>query len=361
MEEVQPTRSARRGRRRDRTRRTVLGVAAAVVVVVAPLPLLLVAQDDGSVRTDDPDRTAVSPLATVRAAIGRTAEAGSFEVDVVTITSSVRTGMPPLTNRIESHGIVNLDPYAMMTLTGPGSYEGSRTYVDSTHVWLNPQPEFRQRGTLLTDFAQMVLSALGPGPGAVAVLTLANRGGNLNLAEDAAAAAEPAGNGEVDGIDVTYYDVTIDLTRLADSAANSAVQQQAIADAVAILRSNGYEGTQQRIGLDAAGFIRESISSTTFADGSTTEHRMVLTNIGCAPRLTMPDEPAAPEEPTGGCIQPPSTAPTTTITAPVPTTTAPSATSTTGPTATTAASPTTSTTAPPPSTTAPPLTTPTAT
>ncbi len=175
------------------------------------------------------------------------------------------------------------------------------------------------------------------------MISLASPGGALNLEQAAIADATAAGNGSVDGVDVTYYDVTIDMAKLADTPDLTDVQRATIAAALPLLRQGGYSGTTERIGVDSVGYIREITATNHFSDGSTGTRHSVLSNFGCAPKITPPDQ-----------VGPAVTAPAS-CTSPVPPTTTLTATSTTTPSATTASVPssssTTTTSGPAPTTT----------
>jgi hypothetical protein len=358
------------GRARPRSGWTAFAAAAVVLVIVA-VPLVSFALDDGSTSTPGPDHKALvdtDPLAAVRAALGQTFAAGSYESDTVSeSTSTLRSSCgslggslggpgvtvvtrpicptaPPVTQRFETHTIVNFEPYAMKSQTQSSSLGAITTHLNSTTVWQlggatvgystgNP-------GIPLPNYVAQVLGTLGPGPGAMAMLSLASRGGYLNLEEESIASATPAGTGTVRDVEVTYYDVTIDIKKLADAPDLSDVQRATIEAAIPKLEQAGYTGTQERIGIDAQGYIRSVYATTSFADGSTWVRHSVLYNFGCAPKVTMPNEPPAPPT-TTPCVPPP-----TTTTEPPTTTSAPPASTTSTP-----ASSTTSTSAPPSTTT----------
>ena len=134
-------------------------------------------------------------------------------------------------------------------------------------------------GAPLSGFANLVEGTLGPGPGALSVISLANPNGYLNLDQQAIQSATPAGNGSVDGTPVTYYDVTIDVAKLADAANLTDQQRLTIQDALQVLQAQGYTGTKATVGVDAAGFIRDITSTTRFADGSTLHPRHPLLEL----------------------------------------------------------------------------------
>jgi hypothetical protein len=339
---------ARRGRHRRGRRRTVRVLSLLTVVALVSVIVVRLGGDgdEGEVVSGGPR----DALATVRAAVGRTSAAGSYEIDVVTTmtqpgssscavllapnsnlpTESTCATFGPLTNRFTGHAIVNLDPYAMVAETNSG-LGAITTHVKSTHVWqLGGATVGYGPGTpglSLAEYSAQVVGTLGRGPGALAMI--ASRGGYLYLEEEAIASAEPAGTGTVGDVPVTYYDVTIDVTRLADAPNLSDIQRQTIAAALPLLEESGYAGTTERIGVDDQGHVREVNATTNFDDGSSTVGHSILSNFGCAPKVHMPNE----------------TPPRATTPAPC------DASTTASPSATTAASP--STTTVPSTTTAP--------
>ena len=179
----------------------------------------------------------------------------------------------------------------------------------------------------------------------------------LNLEQEAVAKAAPAGAGSVDGVNVTYYDVTIDMTKLADTEGLSDVQHATIEAALPLLEQGGYTGTTERIGVDDAGYVREVTASNHFDDGSAGVRHTVLSNFGCAPRVSPPDQGAAQVATPPPCA--PTTPPTTSLPAPTstPTSTGPTTTTKVAPSSTSAPSPPTTTQGSPPTTLPTPSTT----
>src|SRR5262249_22478527 len=148
------------------------------------------------------------PVAAVRAAVGQTMAAGSYEMDTVSTSTSAPRSVcgavpnpsatlaqpstcvtfPPTANRFETHSIVNFDPYAMVSQTQASGLGAITTHINSTHVWqlggatVGYGPG--DPGILITDYSRQVLGTIGRGPGALAMLSLASRGGYLNLEEE---------------------------------------------------------------------------------------------------------------------------------------------------------------------------------
>ena len=338
-----------RVRRRRRRRRAVRVVSVLTVLALVPLVVVRLSGDgdEGRVVSGGPG----DALATVRAAVGRTSAAGSYEMDLTTTMAQPGTSSSPgrrarcmsptgvtwckasqaLTNQFTGHAIVNLEPYAMVSETNSPSLGAIATHVNSTHVWqLGGATVGYGPGTpgvSLTDYSSQVVGTLGRGPGALAMISIASRGGRLFLEEEAIASAKPADTGTVGDVPVTYYEVTIDVTRLVDAPNLSDVQRETIAAALPLLEESGYRGTTERIGVDDMGYVREIDSTTDFDDGSRMVGHSVLSNFGCAPTVYMPNETPPPASEPSPCATTPTVSPSTTAspsTASPATTTAPS-------------------------------------
>ena len=336
---------AGRGRHRRGRRRAVRVLSVLTVVALVPVIVVRLSGDgdDGQVVSGGPQ----DALATVRAAVGRTSAAGSYEIDLVTTMTQPETSscdvlvgpnstlpaestcvmLGPLTNQFTGHAIVNLEPYAMVSETNSPSLGAITTHVNSTHVWqLGGATVGYGPGTpglSLADYSSQVVGTLGRGPGALAMISIASRGGYLYLEEEAIASAEPAGTGTVGDVPVTHYDVTIDVTRLVDAPNLSDIQRQTIAAALPLLEESGYTGTTERIGVDDMGHVREVNATTNFDDGSSTVGHSVLSNFGCAPKVYVPNETLPPATEPSPCATTTTGSPSTTA-SPSTTTTSPS-------------------------------------
>jgi sugar lactone lactonase YvrE len=329
-------------RRKRRARQRMIGVVAFVLLVASVPVWLAVTRDspgglDRAITKDD-------ALVDVRAAIGRTVASGSYESDIETHSTSpvmAPSCAPSVscapasgesTFKSSGHIIVNFDPYVMRSDSN-NSFGNTRLYVTPTNIWLQGQGVNGAPsgpvgpGTPLSMFAKSIVGALGPSQGGLAAMNLAVPGGQMNLHEEAVASATAAGTGEVRGTPVTYYDVTIDLTRLADTPGLTDVQRDTIAYVLPLLRQGGYSGTTERIGVSDDGYIREITLTNHFTDGSTGTQHHVLSNFGCAPKVNPPDRQPPEAEPREcKAAETPTTTPATTeTTKPTPTSTAPAA------------------------------------
>ena len=354
--------------RRPGWRHAVVGGLVAALAIAA-VPLLAGLGGDSSGRVDRHVTNDEAVLA-VRAAVGNTAASGSYDTEFDTHstypTASASQQCPPgsscasatgtSTFGSSGHSTVSFDPY-VSRIDSSGTYGAHTLYVTSTTIWLSSGDTVATAGSgiSLSSFASSVEGALGPSPGALAMIGLASPGGTLNLEQEAVADATPAGTGSVDGANVTYYDVTIDMTKLADTPDLTDVQRETIQAALPLLHQGGYTGTTERIGVDDAGYIREVTATNHFADGSTGTRHTVLSNFGCAAKVSAPDQIAPPVTTTRTCTPPTTTtllAPTTSTPAAPTTTTLLAPTTTSIPSTSTTTRPTPSTTpAPQPSST----------
>jgi hypothetical protein len=353
----------------------IAGVVVAVIVVAVPVVAVsLSGSGDGPVVRSDATHVVVAALGTT-AASGRYDLTSTLHVDtprnpascadappaggtsegVSASGSCVSSGIRPGVD-ITSHGTVNLNPYALVSTSYQSGLGEITTYFNGTTVWEMGGGNYGSTtGSPLSGFASLVEGSLGPGEGASAMISIASHGGYLSLEESAIQNASPAGTGTVDGTAVTYYDVTIDVAKLADAADLTDEERTTIHDALPLLRSAGYSGTTERIGIDAAGFIREISATEHFSDGSSEVRQSILSNFGCAGTVYMPNETPPPVTTTTPC-QPPATStpasPTSTTspatTTPATTSVAPAATAPTPPTKTTPSPPPTTTTTPTP-------------
>ncbi len=384
------TDASRRRRSRRRTGVVLLAAAVAASLVVVTLVVALARDDSGRQVEIGTDSTQ-----TVLAALAATVNSGGYDLDF-TFRSEVgaaaaenacrpvpgatpgETQMVCTSTRptdVSGHGTVNTNPYAMTVVSEVSGIGPVTLFVNGTTVWQLGGANYGTGGTFgagtlkadgtsdapagasLSGFASLVESTIGPGQGALSMMSLANNSGYLGLEASAIESAVTDGEGALsDGTPVTYYSVTIDVTKMAEGEGLTDEQRQAISDAVAMLQSAGYAGTEERVGIDAAGFIREVTASTKFADGSSMTRHTVFSNFGCAARISMPNE-AVPGGTAGTC--PPVSAATTTV--PTTSTTAPASSTSTTVAPTTTGAPVTLPPTTDPPTTGPPTTGPTTT
>ncbi len=131
------------------------------------------------------------------------------------------------------------------------------------------------------------------------MMGMASPTGYLDLEQPAVTGATEVGTATVDGVAVTQYELAVDPTSLATAPGTSSEEQSAIEAAIATLTTQGYRTIHDLVSIDASGFIRESTSTVTFADGGTVTLDAHFSNFGCAGTVLMPGQGGISTPPTG--------------------------------------------------------------
>jgi hypothetical protein len=339
--DVPPRRASVSARRRG----LIGGLVAVLLIAAVPVVVSLVdGSQSGTGGRGDATRS-------VLAALGETVAAGSYDMTfsgryapgnaestgACPAMASCVAGASRAAVDVSGHGTVNLDPYAMVAISNVSGLGSVTTYVNGTTVWelgggnygATPLAGGAPSGNALSGFAGSVEGFLGPGQGALAMIALANPTGYLHLEQAAVQAATPVGNGTVDGSTVDYYDVTVDVSKMAEAPNLTDEERITTQAALQVLSRAGYSGTIDRIGVDPAGFIREVTSTTRFSDGSEASTHTILSNFGCAAKVYTPDQPAPPVTTTAApCTSPDTTTTTSEATTSTTSTSTPPSTST---------------------------------
>ena len=350
------------------------GVAVAALVGVVAAAVAVVATSPGGSDHTTSRRVVSSPAArALFAALGETTGAGSYDATYTFHATQGSTSRAPavpcpvvsrsaqsstatssrdatsttlgrclmtLPNRdvtITGHATINTDPYRMVATSEVSGLGAVTIRVDGSHLWetgggyygVEPGRDAGP-GSTLSGFAGLVGGTLGAGQGALTMITLASPNGYLNLEKQAVSGVTPAGGGTVDGASVLYYEVAIDVAKILDVPGLTGEQSKTVTEALAQLGRAGYRGTTVKVGVDEAGFIRETTSVAEFADGSRMTSHTVLSNFGCAGTVRLPGDPPTTTSPVS-CVSPDTT------------TTAPAATTTTTPNTTARETPASST------------------
>jgi hypothetical protein len=282
---------------------------------------------------DDVQQSSGAPLATVtRSCAGVVAHtavagAGTINVSPKAMSASANVGG-------------NLD--VTLTLHGDLVAEGGGAAYGSVST----------PGQPLSGFADLVESSIGPRAGALAMTQMASPNAYFSLEKQAVTGATATGHSAVDGVAVTDYDVSIDVSQLLLVPGLTADEQTTMRTALAKLHTEGYHDSRVEVSIDAEGFVRRIDSVARFADGGTVTFDATYTDFGCAPIVPPFGSPPAP------IVACTATPPTT----PAPATSTPSSTTTTVPAITTPdapplTDPSTSSTSPPPTAPAPTSTT----
>jgi len=212
---------------------------------------------------------------------------------------------------IAGQGTIDTDPFAMVATSAvPGL--GTITARDNgTDVWelgggnygLSPGSHDSGPGALLSGFGNLVEGTLGPRQGALDMMGLASPTGYLELDQSSITSADQIGTGTVDGVPVTVYQVTLDIAQDASVPGTNAVQNTAIADAIGVLKAQGYTETTVQVSIDAGGYVRRTVSTAAFSDGATQTSETTFSDFGCAGTVLMPGQQGTTSPP-AGCVSP---------------------------------------------------------
>jgi hypothetical protein len=361
---------AGRGRRRG------LVVAGACVLCLAAvgLPVALVVASGGPAPTPAPavhQEGSSAAKTTVLSALSATTDSGSFNMtyeysglSAPTTTTTTASCPPPAAQgseavvqpgngvsvvvpaqqtqncvlsvgsaasgqRITGQGTIDTDPYAIVASSVVPGLGDITLRANANDVWeigggdygLSPGSQTNGPGSPLSGFASLVEGTLGDREGALAMLGLANPTGYLNLEQQKVTAADFIGTGTVDGVAVNEYKVMTNPAVQPDLPGLSSEQAKTISDAQAVLAKNGIEGSTLVISIDASGYIRQSTTTSTFSDGSSSFSEATFSDFGCAGTVLMPGQTGSGTPP-AGCVSPDTgLAPTTTTTLPATTST----------------------------------------
>ena len=213
---------------------------------------------------------------------------------------------------VSGQGIIDTNPLSMVVTTSVGP----TVRIDSTDYWegggsdtLAPTTTPAANGSTapsgspISGFAGLVEGTLGQQAGAVAMIGMASPTGYLDLTQNSVTGAGADGTGTVDGVPVTWYVVQENVAQLADAPGVTAEEAQTIQAAMSVLNGAGYSGTRVTLGVDASGFIRQSTSVASFANGWTVTLEGTYSNFGCAGTVLMPGQSGSGTAPTG-CVSP---------------------------------------------------------
>ena len=362
-----------------RRRRTGVGIAAVALIAVIAIVVVLVATRDDRADQHVTHRVVTGPAGrALYAALGATTAAGSYTAtfdfqstpspnapkprtvpcpevhrgsgtviiapDGITSATTFESGsgtsgctmveVPRQAVSITGHATVNTDPYRMVAESQVTGFGAITVHVDSTRLWETGGGNYGLDGSNdgpgspLSGFASLVEGTLGAGQGALTMITLASPNGYLHLEKEAVSGVTPAGTGVVDGTPVTFYEVDVDPAKLLDIPGLSGEQIKTIHAGLDGLKQVDYKSTRVKVAIDDAGFIRQTSSVATFADGSRMTSTTTLSNFGCAGIVRLPGDPPAPTTPTVPCVSP-DTGTTTTSTSTTSTSTSTTTTTTT--------------------------------
>ncbi len=346
--EDEPQAGAPSRRRRGPVVAVVCLVCAAAVAV--PVGLTLASGGDGRASKEGAghgDRTA---MASVLSALSATTDSGSFNVTyqfsgpssptsspTTTPTSQCTNVVEPASGQtatgpgevtqelcgeisgtnaqggepITGQAIVDTNPYAMVATSQVPGLGTVTLRTDGNDIWelggadygLSPGSTTGGAGSPLSGFAGLVEGTLGQREGASAMLGLASPTGYLNLDQQEITGADFTGTSTVDGVAVDQYRVFLDPSEEADLPDLTAEQSTTISQALAVLAQNGYLGVSTVVSIDASGYIRQSVSTAKYSDGSTSMGEATFSDFGCAGTVLMPGQQGS-SSPPAGCVSP---------------------------------------------------------
>lgn len=326
--------------------RFVTGMAVSVlciVVVAVPLTLVLTSAKSGP--------PAGARLGTRRAqhrvlaALSATIDSGSFDMTYSDQPPTAPSSTGPTTTcptsglenegcgypgsrgvTVAGQGTIDTNPFAMVASSDVPGIGPVTARADGTDVWeigggnygLSPGSTTGP-GSPLSGFANLVEGTLGSRQGALGMMGLASPTGYLELDQNAITGTSQIGTSVVDGVAVTVYRVTLDPAQQATVPGATPEEATTIADALAVLQQQGYTGTTVTVSIDAAGYIRQTISVASFSDGVTQTSETTFSDFGCAGTVLMPGQ-TGPAAPPSGCVSPDTATTTVTPTTEVTTT-----------------------------------------
>ncbi len=362
-------------------RRRGLVVAVACIVcaaaVAVPVALTLESGGSGTATKSGAGRGDHAAIAPVLSALSATVASGSYDMTYSDTTTPPTAQCPqagtdssalPTTTcssgllaPITGHGIVDTNPYAMVTVTDDGPLGTITLYDNGTDVWELGGGDYGLAGpgqagpgAPLSGFAGSVEGTLGQVAGALDMQGLAGGTGYLDLESQEIQGVQPAGTGTVDGVPVTIYKLSESGLQDPDISGLTSEQIATISAADAIIKQSGFAGETTWVSVDSEGYVREQKTEYTLPDGSTVTGDTVLSNFGCAGTVVMPGQQGS-SSPPAGCVSPDtaaapaststtSTAPTVPTTATVPLSSTPTTVSSSPQMTTTTTTLTTSTT-----------------
>jgi hypothetical protein len=218
--------------------------------------------------------------------------------------------------------IVNVDPYALISVSHVSNFGDVTVRADSTSVWEQGGANYGLEvgsdtgpGQSLSGFAGLVEGTLGRREGAGAMMGLASPYGYLSVVKNAITGAVKVGPATVDGAPVTVYRVSVDPAGLAAVPGLSDEQRRTIDAAISVLHEEGLSGNTTDISVDEHGLVVRTVSTNFFADGGSVTGDNTFSAFGCAGAIQMPNRPVTtgtlPPTCTGDGAPPP--LPTTTL------------------------------------------------
>jgi hypothetical protein len=165
-----------------------------------------------------------------------------------------------------------------LNISTNSEFNGTQVRVDATDSRVKESSGSQSQNSSLSDFATITEQTLGTREGAVAMLSLSSPTGYLDLTQEQAAGAQPAGNAN----GLAYFEVTLSPEQMATVSGTSPEEAKTITAALSALAGMGYTGTTMRIGVGGDGLIHSVVSTTNFTDGGAVTLTATFSNFGSA-------------------------------------------------------------------------------
>lgn len=313
------------------SRRRLLSLGLATLVIVTVVALLAVDRPPSKLRSNAAGHSS-SPRLLVRLVADDanvTVASGSYDMTFTDTTSppthceqmggnGIQFQGPPSGPTCQSnplpsisgHGTVDTNPYAMVAVSQDGPLGTITTYDNGTDIWEIGGGDYGLAGpgrsgpgAPLSGFAGSVEGTVGQQAGALDMQGLASGTGYLDLEANEIQGAQPAGTGQVDGVPVTIYKLSVTGLQDPDLNGLSPEQVKTMREADAILQETRFSGKTTWVSVDADGYIRETRTTYTLSNGSNVVQDTVLSNFGCAGTVLMPGQSGSTAAP-AGCVSP---------------------------------------------------------
>jgi hypothetical protein len=306
---AEPTDEVPRRGRSDPRRRFAIVLVVAVCLAAAAIPVTIRFRSNEPTRPHRATKRFVDDQARVQvgAALAATIAARNYRITSV-LSETAPAGAIARGPTFQSEAIVNVGPLAMVATSDVAGHITS--WTDGNRQWelggadygLTP-PAGVGPGQPISGFTPIVAGTLGPREGGVAMMGLASPNGHLDLTAQSITAAARVGTSTIDGEPITEYGVKVSAAQLVHQPGMTVEQVKTAADGFQLLDQEGYTGTTERVGIDAAGYLRESHTVWNFTDGGTVVSDTIFSDYGCAGTVVLPTQAPAPP-PAATCTSP---------------------------------------------------------
>ena len=307
---AEPTDEVSRRDRSDPRRQLAIVLVVVVCLAAAAIPVTIRLRSDDHTRPTRATKRFVDPKQArieVGAALAATIAARNYRITSV-LSETAPAGSVARGPTFSSVATVNVAPLAMVATSDIAGHITS--WTDGTRQWELgggnyglTSPAGIGPGQPISGFTPLVVGTLGQREGGVAMMGLSSPNGHLDLTAQSITSAAPVGTSTIAGDSIKEYVVHVNASELVHQPGMTAEQVKTAADGFQLLDQEGYTGTTERVGIDEAGYLRESHTVWNFADGGTVVADTTFSDYGCAGTVVLPTQtPQAP--PAATCTSP---------------------------------------------------------